>query len=83
MATDASASSTNSSAVLPEIDFTSAGFDHDNPDTFFHPQDMSQQSFGSQVGLEDEEDDEDKDSTGLEGEDDEGDNIDVQAFKKT
>jgi hypothetical protein len=83
MDSDACASNANANAVLPEIDFTSAGFDHHDPDMFFHPQDALQTSFGSQVGLEEEEDDEDEDSTGLKGEDDEGDDTDVQTLKKT
>jgi hypothetical protein len=42
-------------------------------------------SFGSQVGLDEDEqeDDEDEDSAGPEGEDDGGDDLDVQTFKKT
>ncbi len=78
-------SAAGASANPPQIDFSSAGFDPDDLDTFFSAQSASHVSFGSQVGLDEDEqeDDEDEDSAGPEGEDDGGDDLDVQTFKKT
>jgi hypothetical protein len=65
---------------VPTLDLTSASFDLDDHDAFslnFDP------SFGSQVGKEEPDDDEDEDTADIEGEDENGDDVQVSSFKKT